>query len=259
MSDFERAKAVKFQFGTEQVIVNTAKAADLWQEIKERFDKKHGFALATLNLDHLVKLDSEAAFKKAYLAQDIVVADGNPIVWLSRIARTPVDLLPGSELIVPTATIAADKGVKVALVGSTDKSLELAANALIAQVPNLQITTLISPPFGFDPVGDEAAKIFNTLNSKNIGLCFIALGAPKQEQFAARGRTLSPTVGFASIGAGLDFLAGEQNRAPVWVRKIAMEWAWRMLSNPGRLFIRYMRCFAILPRHTIAAMRQRWR
>jgi len=249
---------VDFHFGAEQVTVNTAKAADLWQETRRRFKSAQGFTLATLNLDHLVKL-SDPVFRKAYIAHDLIVADGNPIVWLSRLGRTPVELMPGSELILPMAKIAAQEGVKVALVGSTEEILQKAAKALVCQVPDLRIITQVSPAFGFDPDGDVAAEIFETLNADEIGLCFIALGAPKQEQFAARGRKLSPKVGFASIGAGLDFLAGAQNRAPRWVRAVAMEWAWRMFSNPGRLFIRYIRCFWILPKHTLAALRQRWR
>ncbi len=246
-----------FQFRTGQVTVNTAKAADLWQDVEKRFANGRGFALATLNLDHLVKLDTDPDFCRAYQAHDLVVADGNPIVWMSHLAKRPVELMPGSELILPLAKIAADMGVKVALVGSTEDSLTRAAAALVGQVPGLQITRVIAPPFGFDPNGEQAAQIFKTLNEDEIGLCFLALGAPKQEMFAARGRSLSPQVGFASIGAGLDFLAGHQKRAPRWVRAIAMEWAWRMALSPARLFGRYMRCFAILPRHIRAALRQR--
>jgi exopolysaccharide biosynthesis WecB/TagA/CpsF family protein len=75
----------------------------------------------------------------------------------------------------------------------------------------------------------------------------LALGAPKQEMLAARGRELAPSVGFVSVGAGLDFLAGTQHRAPKWVQAIAMEWLWRLISSPARLVGRYARCFAILP------------
>ncbi len=90
-----------------------------------------------------------------------------------------------------------------------------------------------------------------------MGLCFIALGAPKQESFAARGRQLAPDVGFASVGAGVDFIAGSQTRAPAWVRAMAMEWLWRALSSPRRLLPRYAACAAILPGQITAALRLR--
>ncbi len=248
---------MNFNFGADEIAVNISQKAQLWREIGVRFANKTGFALATLNLDHLVILSRNTAFRAAYRAQDFVVADGNPIVWLSRLAGKPVALIPGSELVIPMAQLAAEKGINVALVGSTEPVLSVAAEVLLREAPGLKINAKIAPPFGFDPEGKDAEKIYEALNNTDIGLCFLALSAPKQEQFGARGRQMSPNVGFVSIGAGLDFLAGVQVRAPKWVRAIAMEWAWRLLLNPRRLFKRYAACIWILPRHTIAAFLQR--
>jgi len=247
---------LNFQFGTEKIAVNVADKPDLWRKIRARFAAKDGFALATMNVDHLVKLSSNPDFRRAYSAQDFVVADGNPVVWLSRLAHDPVSLIPGSELVVPLSKLAAENGIKVALVGSTEQVLKDAANALTRAVPGLVISAQIAPAFGFDPEGRDAENIYDVLNASGAGLCFLALSAPKQEQFAARGREFSPTVGFVSIGAGLDFLAGVQIRAPKWVRAIAMEWAWRLMLSPRRLFARYAACAWILPRHAIIALRQ---
>lgn len=246
-----------FSFGAEKIAVNIAQKADLWREIAARFTARSGFALATLNLDHLVKLSGNADFRRAYLAQDYVVADGNPIVWLSRLAGKPVALVPGSELVIPLTELATQKNITIGLVGSTDAVLDAAAIVLEREIPGVKIGAKIAPPFGFDPEGEEAVKIYDALNSADIGLCFLALSAPNQERFAARGRAMSPNVGFASIGAGLDFLAGVQIRAPKWVRAIAMEWAWRLLLSPRRLFMRYAACVWILPRHAVSAFRQR--
>lgn len=227
--------------------VNVADAAALHEAVAPRLASGQGFALATINLDHLVKLRKDHGFARAYQAQDFVVADGNPIVWLSKVANRPVKLLPGSELVVPLAHMAAQNGVSVALVGSTMEALEAAALALEAQVDGLHVVCKIAPPMGFDPMGAGAAHVLAQVNASGAGLTFLALGAPKQELLAARGRELAPSVGFASIGAGLDFLAGRQKRAPKWVQAIAMEWLWRMLSSPARLMGRYARCFGILP------------
>ncbi|MCC5986618.1 MAG: WecB/TagA/CpsF family glycosyltransferase [Pararhodobacter sp.] len=216
-----------------------------------------GFALATINLDHLVKLVREPEFRDIYAAQDLVVADGNPIVWLSRLARRPVTLVPGSDMVVPLARLAAQQGVPVALVGATAPVLDAAAKALSARLPDLQIAARIAPPMEFDPQGADARDILATLEHSGARLCFLALGAPKQEALAALGRQLAPGIGFASIGAGLDFLAGSQKRAPRWVRAIAMEWLWRMLGNPRRLFRRYALCALILPGQALAAWRLR--
>ncbi len=210
-----------------------------------------------MNLDHIVKLRSADVFREAYSAHDYVVADGNPIVWLSRLARSPVELIPGSDLVGPLAALAAATGVKVALVGSTAPVLARAAERLEAENPGLQIVATLAPRQGFDPAGAEADGILDTLERSGAGLTMIALGAPKQELFAARGRGMLPEMGFASVGASIDFIAGEQIRAPRWVRRIAMEWAWRMALSPRRLTRRYARCAVILPQLALGAFAER--
>lgn len=249
---------MKFRTGNGEVAVNIATRHALEAEVTDRLSHGRGFALATLNLDHLVKLAADPAFRAAYQKQDLVVADGNPIVWLARLARQPVTLMPGSDLVIPLARWAAAAGQTVALVGSTDDSLRRAAEALRAAVPGLVVACTIAPPFGFDPEGPQADTILREVGDSGARLCFIALGAPKQELFAARGRVITPEVGFASIGAGLDFLSGSQVRAPLWVRKLALEWLWRLLSQPRRMVTRYAQCFGILPGHALRAMSQRF-
>jgi N-acetylglucosaminyldiphosphoundecaprenol N-acetyl-beta-D-mannosaminyltransferase len=253
----ERVEAMRFKFGTDEIIVNIVTNSLLVEQISRCLKHREGFALATLNLDHLTKLTNMPDFRKAYGAQDFVVADGNPIVWLSRIAGTPVELMPGSDLVVPLARLAETAGVPVALVGSTAEILAHAATRLEQEVPGIRIVLQLAPAFGFDPTDKVAHGVLEQIKLSGAGLCFLALGAPKQEILAARGRKVCPNVGFASIGAGLDFLGDAQTRAPRWVQKLALEWLWRIGSNPVRLGPRYARSFLVLPGHVFAAMRQR--
>ncbi|SLN22213.1 UDP-N-acetyl-D-mannosaminuronic acid transferase [Roseivivax jejudonensis] len=225
--------------------------------VSRRLAAGEGFALATLNLDHLVKLARSDRFRAAYAAQDLVTADGNPIVWTARLAGRPVDLVPGADLIVPLSRLAARHAVGVALVGSTASALDAAAAHLESIVPGLRVVARIAPPMGFDPEGAGAEAVFAELEASGAGMCFVALGAPKQEIFAAVGRRRLPGMGFAAIGAGLDFFAGTQARAPLWVRRVALEWAWRAASHPRRLVPRYAACAALLPRLALGALRQR--
>lgn len=228
-------------------LVNFPDRAALFANIQGHWRKSQGFALATLNLDHIVKMRRDPDFFQSYQAHSHIVADGNPIVWLSRIAGRDVDLMPGSELIEPLAEMAARDNVPVALLGATSETLELAAEKLIAQYPELRVVEKIAPPFGFDPTGATAVSYLETIRKSGAKLCFLALGAPKQEQLAIEGLRYAPGCGFVSIGAGLDFIAGSQTRAPKWVRSLALEWVWRMLSNPKRLARRYLQCILILP------------
>lgn len=229
----------------------------LLADLRARFSRRQGFTLATINLDHVVKIAQDPVFRRAYAAHSHVTADGRPIVWLSRLAGVPVGLIPGSELVEPVAELAAELGVPVALMGSTEPALERAGAALEARYPGLQIVARIAPPMGFDALGPDAQTCIDQLASSGARLCFLALGAPKQELFAARAAEALPETGFLSIGAGLDFLGGDQTRAPVIIRKLALEWLWRLLGNPRRMFGRYMACFGILPRAMVAALRTR--
>lgn len=240
-----------------RVRITTPTRAALLDTVERHLEQRRGFALATLNLDHVVKLRRDPAFREAYLAQSHVVADGNPIVWLSRMAGQQVELVPGSELIEPLAAIAARQGTPVALFGSRPETLELAAQRLEAAHPGLQVVARIAPPMGFDPAGPVAEQMLDKLSASGAQLVFLALGAPKQEIFAALGHRRLPQTGFVSIGAGLDFIAGSQRRAPVWVRRLALEWAWRMLSNPRRLAGRYGDCIVALPGLMMQALRDR--
>lgn len=212
-----------------------------------------GFAVATLNLDHLVKMARDTGFADAYRAQTHVVADGNPVVWLRALMRRPVDLVPGSELIAPLAALAAARGVPVALYGADQATLDLAADRLAVDHRGLKVAARVAPAFGFDPMGPVAEADLARLAASGARLVFLALGAPKQEVLAARGLALQPALGFVSIGAGLDFIAGRQVRAPFWLRRIAMEWAWRLGSHPRRLARRYLDCAMILPGLAFAA------
>ncbi len=97
------------------------------------------------------------------------------------------------------------------------------------------------------PTERAPQRLVAALRRSGARLTFLALGAPRQEIFAARCRAALPGMGLVSVGAGLDFIAASQRRAPPWVRRIAMEWLWRVLTDPRRLTRRYASCAASLP------------
>ncbi|WP_371060666.1 WecB/TagA/CpsF family glycosyltransferase [Rhodosalinus sp. 5P4] len=237
--------------------VTVPSQAALLEDLRDRIAREEGFAVATMNLDHAVKLRQDSSFRQAYAAQTHVTADGRPIVWLSRLAGRPVSLVTGSDLVGPLIELCAKLGAPVALLGSTPEALREAAERLRAHHPGLQIAALLSPAMGFDPSGAAAEGLIEDLQQSEARVCLLALGAPKQEMFAARALQALPCIGFVSVGAGLDFVAGTQKRAPRLVRRFALEWMWRLSGNPRRLFRRYASCAAILPALTWSALSMR--
>jgi exopolysaccharide biosynthesis WecB/TagA/CpsF family protein len=231
--------------------------AGLLGDVRDRLRAGRGFAVATLNLDHTVKLRRDAAFRAAYAAHTHITADGTPIVWLERLAGRHAERVTGADLVLPLARLCAREGVPLALLGSTEETLGRAAEVLAAEAPGLDIAACIAPGDRFDPTSPDADRAIDRVVRSGARLCLIALGAPKQEVLAQRARERCPELGVVSIGAGLDYLAGSQSRAPVMVQRLALEWLWRLAMDPQRLARRYAECARILPGLARAALRSR--
>jgi exopolysaccharide biosynthesis WecB/TagA/CpsF family protein len=204
-----------------------------------------GFCFFTLNLDHMVKRRDDPAFLAAYAKADLVSADGAPVAWLARKQREGIVRTTGADLVEPLAIEAAKQGIKIAFFGTTDAVLEAANAHLRSIAPGLEIAHCESPPLGFDPTSAAAEAACARIAASGAQIVFVALGAPKQELFAAHMREKFPGLGFVCIGAALDFFAGAQVRAPEAFQKLGLEWFWRLASNPRRMAKRYALCAAV--------------
>ncbi len=203
-----------------------------------------GFCFYTVNLDHLVKLQSDAAFGAAYREADFISADGWPVVWLLRRQGDIVARTTGADLVEPLCASAAEAGVQVYFVGPGPEPLHDALALLQGWSPNLKIAGAESPTLAREFSDAEADAIADRLRASRAQLCFLSLGAPKQELLAQALRRRCPDVGFVCVGAALDFLSGHTARAPRLVRAVGLEWLWRVVTNPRRLGGRYAQCLA---------------
>ena len=209
--------------------------------------RRESFALFTLNLDHLVKLRSDAAFRAAYGEADFVTADGAPVAAFARRQGNDIERTTGADLVEPLCDAAAGRDLPVYLFGTTQTVLRAAQAHLSARTAGrLTIAGMDSPPLSFDPEGADADRAIDRIAASGARICFVALGAPRQELFAARARERGIKVGFICIGAALDFLAGAQHRAPVLMQDWKLEWLWRLATNPRRLGARYALCALLL-------------
>ncbi len=204
------------------------------------------FSVFTLNLDHLVKLRRNAAFRAAYANASIVTADGAPVAWLAKFQNKNIERTTGADLLAPLAEAAAEAHLAVFLFGSSAGVMARAGRDLGERTEGrLDIAGTLAPSEAFDPEGSEADLAIEKIRLSGAKLCFIALGAPKQEIFADRARTKGLDCGMICIGASLDFIAGTQIRAPQIMRNNGFEWVWRLATNPRRLVRRYAECAAL--------------
>ena len=214
--------------------------------VRARLRARRGFNFATLNLDHLVKLRDDRSFRAAYARMNFVSADGAPVAALARGETPNVRRVTGADLLVPLCRMAARDRIPVALFGSTPGSLAAASDRLRTLAPGLIIAYCESPAFGFDPDSEAADAFGAAIAASGAQLCFVCLGAPKQEIFADRMTQVHGEIGFVSVGAAVDFQSGAQVRAPKFVQSVGMEWAWRLASQPRRMASRYFQCAWLL-------------
>ena len=226
--------------------INIADMAMLMAQVKRHLEAKRGFNLFTLNLDHLVKRRADPAFRAAYQRAQLVTADGLPLVALARRRGIFIRRATGADLIGPLCELAVQLGVSLYFFGSTREYLSSAAETLKRRYPGLEIAGLEAPQFGFEPTSQGAREAGERMAASGAGLCLIALGAPKQELLADQWLQQHPGIGYFCIGAALDFIAGGQKRAPFFLQKWGFEWAYRLASNPRRMFMRYLRCAVLL-------------
>lgn len=215
--------------------------------IADRAERADSFDVFTLNLDHVVKLRRDAVFRDAYSRASMITADGAPIVWLSRRQGAQVSRTAGADLVVPLIDEAARRQIPVYLFGSTGGTLAKAARAFSDRTNGLiDIAGTDAPSSPFDPNGREADAAIARIAASGARIAFIALGAPKQEIFAARAKAQGLRCGLICIGAALDFIVGDQLRAPKFMQQSGTEWLWRLATNPRRLAGRYADCAVLL-------------
>lgn len=197
----------------------------------------------TMNLNHAVQLQRDQRFRAAYGNADVVTADGWPIAWFASRRAAHIQRTTGADLLLPLIDDAAKNGVPVFLFGTSPDVIARVGAHLKSRTANaIDIAGSMSPSRSFDPEGPEADAAIEKIRRSGAKLCFVAVGAPKQEIFADYARSKGLACCLVCVGAALDFIAGAQVRAPALFRDNGLEWTWRLATNPTRMAWRYAEC-----------------
>ena len=245
---------VKARVVVDGIGIDPVTEADVAAAVCAALDRGEGGRIVTPNVD-ILRLASSA--KRAsrtgvsadpavlgYLADaGLVVADGMPLVWASRLAGTPLpERVPGSSLIWSLSYHLGRAGRSVFLVGGTPQDGgRRAAAVLAAACPGLRVAGAISPGYGFERDPVSLAEVCASVVEAKPDLVFVGLGFPKQERLIDALRPALPLSWFLGCGAAISFVAGDSARAPLWMQRAGLEWAWRLAGDPGRLAGRYLR------------------
>jgi len=212
--------------------------------------------VVTPNVDHIVLLQHHAGLQAAYEEADLILADGAPVVWASKLlGRGLPDRIPGSDL-TPAIFAAApqDQTLRIYLLGAMPGVAEVAATKIEQTWPQVKVTGCYSPPLGFEKSPEENDKILAQIKAAKPDLLIVGVGAPKQELWVHAHRQQLKAKAALCVGATIDFLAGEKKRAPKWMRRVGIEWMHRLATEPRRLAGRYARDAWIFPQLVLRSM-----
>lgn len=203
--------------------------------------KKKPSYVVTPNVDHIVKLESDKEFQDVYKNADLILTDGMPLIWISKIKGNPIkEKISGSDFFPKLCERAARKGYSIFLLGAAEGVAAKAANNLNEKYEGLNIVGTYSPSYGFEKKDDEIKEIIEIINEIKPDILAVGLGAPKQEKFLYKYKNeLNVPISLA-IGASIDFEAGNINRAPKWMQNWGLEWLYRLCKEPKRMFKRYI-------------------
>jgi N-acetylglucosaminyldiphosphoundecaprenol N-acetyl-beta-D-mannosaminyltransferase len=196
--------------------------------------------IVTVNADFVRIARHDAEYRALLNEADLAVADGMPIVWLSRLRGTPLPArIAGLELVEETCRIAAQAGIGVFLLGAADGVAEAAGRTLVSRHPGLRIAGTYAPPFGAWPA-DEVSRMAEAIREAGRCILFVAFGAPRQDRFIRSNLSVLDIPIAMGVGCAFDLLAGELRRAPRWMQRAGLEWMWRLRQEPARLWRRYL-------------------
>ncbi|MDH3347101.1 MAG: WecB/TagA/CpsF family glycosyltransferase [Desulfobulbaceae bacterium] len=207
--------------------------------LRNRRREANGLVLATINVNWVVQSFGDPIFRDAILNSDLVSLDGRPLLWLAKLLGYPMtELVPGSTLI---QELQQDKKtgspLSLFLFGGDEGAAQQAFEQVNNNQGGLRAIGALNPGFGsVEEMSSDA--VIASINQAEPDILLVALGARKGTRWIEHNRHRLNARVISHLGATINFLAGTVKRAPLWVRKVGMEWAWRILQEP-KLFSRY--------------------
>lgn len=192
------------------------------------------------NVHMVMEGHDDPAFRELVNAADLVTPDGMPLVWALRLlGLQDATRVYGPDLTLHVCRRAAENNLPIALYGGTPDSLDDFTAFLHREFPALQVACRIAPPFR-PLTPEEDARYTHQINDSGARIVLVGIGCPKQERWIAahRGRIHAVMLG---VGAAFDFHAGRVRQAPAWMQYIGLEWLFRVMMEPRRLWRRYAR------------------
>lgn len=196
--------------------------------------------VVTPNSDIVVKMQDDPELLDICNKADLILTDGQIVVKLSKKLGTPIkERVAMTDFVWDVMDLADKKGYKIFLFGGKKEVLATATKRIQEKYPKLRIADSYSPPFGFENNPEQLEAANKRIKASNADILIVFLGCPKQEKFIAKNKDKYCVPISITMGGCVDFIAGGVSRAPQWMQDAGLEWFYRFLQEPKRMFRRY--------------------
>lgn len=234
--------------------VNNVNMDEAIQAIENMIASEKKRYIVAINIDVVMKIESDEYLKKITDDADMVLVDGKPLVWIAKWHKRPIKAkISGSDLVPVLCKRAAEKSYSIFIIGGKEGVAEKAKQNLERDLPGINIVGTYAPPFGFEKNEMELNKINEMISNIHPDILIACFGCPKQEKWIYENYQQYDAKVSVCAGATVDFLAGNVNRSPKWMSDHGLEWFYRFLQEPKRMFKRYfiddMKIFGLIRKY----------
>lgn len=220
--------------------VNNVNMDEAIQAIEDMIASEKKSYIVAINVDVVMRIENDSYLKEITDKADMVLVDGKPLEWIAKWHKRPIKAkISGSDLVPLLCERAADKGYSIFIIGGKEGIAEKAKQNLERDLPEIRIVGTYAPPFGFEKDGKELNRINGMISNSHPDILIACFGCPKQEKWIYENYQKYDVKVSVCAGATVDFLAGNVNRAPKWMSDNGLEWFYRFLQEPKRMFKRY--------------------
>lgn len=220
--------------------VNNLTMQETLDNIENMINSKKKSYIVAVNVDVIIKIENDKKLKKIADEADLTLVDGKPLIWISKLKKQPIiEKISGSDLVPKVCELAALKNYTIFILGGKEGIANKAKQELEKKYANINIVGTYSPPIGFENDKKELNRINKTVSKEKPDLLIVCFGCPKQEKWIYDNINNYDAKVSICAGATVDFLAGNVKRAPKWMSDHGLEWFYRFLQEPKRLFKRY--------------------
>jgi len=207
------------------------------RRIEDAIQKRTPIRHCAINAAKIVKIQRDRELWEAVVSSDVISPDGQSIVWASRFLKKPLpERVAGIDLMQKLLKLASEKGYKVFLLGAKEEIICELKGKLNKKYPHLNLVGCRNGYFS----PNEEEGLIREINEKKPDILFVGMSSPKKEYWLGKYQSALKVLFCMGVGGSFDVLAGKTKRAPGWMQRVGLEWFFRFLQEPTRMWKRYL-------------------